>query len=214
MTKSRNLITPKHRWTDAQIAQLRELYPHHKTAQVAVMMGLREGPIYQRAAGLGLKKSPEYLASPDACRLRRGDNVGAAYRFKPGLTVWNKGMKDLHIGGEETLFKPGSTPPNRLPVGHIRTNSEGYQDIKSAPGLRKWVPLHHWNWKQAHGSYPAKGMALVFKDENRQNCAIENLELLTRAELMRRNTVHNLPPELAKAVQLIGALNRKINHGK
>lgn len=28
---------------------------------------------------------------------------------------------------------------------------------------------------------------------------------------MRRNTVHNLPPELAKVVQLRGAINRQIN---
>lgn len=37
------------------------------------------------------------------------------------------------------------------------------------------------------------------------------LELVTREELMRRNTVHRLPREVAQAVQLVGALRRQIN---
>ena len=41
----------------------------------------------------------------------------------------------------------------------------------------------------------------------------DGLELVTRAELMRRNSYHNnYPKEVALLIQLKGALNRKINN--
>ncbi len=53
---------------------------------------------------------------------------------------------------------------------------------------------------------------MVFRDGNRRNFAPPNLELVSRSELMRRNSHWNtLPPELAQIVQLRGALTRKIN---
>ena len=39
---------------------------------------------------------------------------------------------------------------------------------------------------------------------------LDALELVTRAELMARNTVQNLPKPLAQLVQLRGALKRQI----
>ena len=212
MTKSRNINAPRQLWTADQVAQLRTLYPHYLTDNIATMIGRSTRSIYQMAASMGLKKSDAYMASPAACRLRRGDNVGAAHRFQPGQVVWNKGKAFPASGRSgETQFKTGSAPANRLPVGHIRINSDGYKDIKTAPGMRKWVPLHRWNWKQAHGEYPARDMALAFRDGNRMNCELTNLELISRGDLMKRNTVHNLPKELVVLIQLTGALNRKIN---
>jgi hypothetical protein len=37
------------------------------------------------------------------------------------------------------------------------------------------------------------------------------VELISRRELMARNTFHALPPPLAQMVQLRGVLNRQIN---
>jgi hypothetical protein len=212
MKKTKIVHTVRTRWTAAEVRKVRKLYPHVKTQGIALQLGRTLGQVYQKAAALGLKKTVEYLSSPDACRLRRGDNVGAEYRFKLGQVVWNKGT-NFTAGGRspETRFKPGNVPANRLPVGHIRLNSEGYLDIKTAPGRHKFVPLHRWNWKQAYGEYPAKGMMLIFKDGDKQNCDISNLECISRADLMKRNSVHNLPKKLAEIVQLRGALNRKIN---
>lgn len=203
---------PRTPWTPEQLAILIARYPHEKTEVVAVGIGRPIHSVYNKAFTLGLVKSAEYLASPAACRLRRGDNVGAAYRFHAEQTPWNKGAS-FNAGGRsvETRFKPGAVPPNRQPVGTTRITKDGYLEIKTEPGMHKWILLHRWNWKLATGEYPPKGMALVFKDGNKKNCAIDNLELITRADLMRRNNVHNYPPEIAKAIQLVGALNRKIN---
>lgn len=93
----------------------------------------------------------------------------------------------------------------------MRINTGGYLDIKVAPGIRQWVGLHRFNWFLRYGAYPPRGMSLVFRDGDRMNCEVENLELVDRAALMKRNTYHNYGPEIAKAIQLRGALQRQIN---
>lgn len=52
---------------------------------------------------------------------------------------------------------------------------------------------------------------MAFKDGNKQNCDISNLELVSRIEMMKRNTIHNLPSDLKELVQLKGRLNKQIN---
>lgn len=45
--------------------------------------------------------------------------------------------------------------------------------------------LHHVIWIERHGPIPP-GHKLAFKDGNHRNCAIENLELLTNSEQVRK----------------------------
>lgn len=219
MTKSRGILPPRHRWTDREVAVLTKLYPDIATAKIAKRLGMSVERVYSKAAGLGLKKSDVYLDSPAACRLRRGDNVGAAYRFKPGQYAWNTGMKGLCIGGKETQFKPGHRGGRALdvyqPVGAERISKDGYLQRKvndDMPLQQRWRGVHILLWEEANGPLPA-GHAIVFKDGNKKNIALDNFELVTRAELMRRNSYHNnYPKEVALAIQLRGALVRKINN--
>ena len=53
-------------------------------------------------------------------------------------------------------------------------------------------------------------MCVCFKDGNKTHIALNNLELLTRAERMRRNTIHRYPEELKSAIRAIGKLKRTI----
>src|SRR5690606_8509597 len=114
---------------------LRRYYPDHLTRAIADGLGRTERQVYQKARNLGLKKSEAYLASPDACRLRRGDNVGKASRFEKGQTPWNKG-KPFKAGGRshETQFKPGSlsgrAAENIQPIGAERVSKDGYLERK------------------------------------------------------------------------------------
>jgi hypothetical protein len=74
--------------------------------------------------------------------------------------------------------------------------------------------VHILLWKQHNGEVP-KGMFVVFKDRNKNNITIENLEVIDRVEHMRRNHVQNLPKELLEVVQIKKSLTRKINsYGK
>lgn len=206
----------KRYWTDREIDALREHYPHRKTAEVAALLGRAVSQTYQKAGALGLRKSEEYLASPAACRLRRGDDIGAAYRFKPGQAAWNKGASFCPPGSEKGWFGKGSKPHNYKPVGAERISKDGYLQRKMTDTgypPRDWKSVHQVVWEQANGQVPT-GHVVVFKGAKTTNAAditLDKLECITRADLMRRNTVHNLPKELADLVQLRGALTRQIN---
>jgi hypothetical protein len=218
----------KHRiWTEEEREWVRQTYPRLPTADIAARFGVAVERIYQLAARLGLKKSAQYLASPAACRLRRGDQVGAAFRFKPGQVPFNKGLRQPGWGPgrmKETQFKKGcrvgAANNNWQPVGSIRADADGYLRIKLREALPTdknkgfgnpdvWPLLHRHVWEQSNGPIPA-GHAVVFRDRDRSNCDLGNLELITRQALMLRNSSQRWGPDVFKAIQLRGALNRKI----
>jgi hypothetical protein len=218
MTRSKGILGPRAKWTDDQLATLRTLYPNYKTEDIAVMLGRSTGQTYQMAARLGLKKSPEYLASPAACRLRRGDNVGAAGRFQKGKLPWNKGMKGLQMGGKQTQFKPGQRPVNTREIGSYRITPDGSLQCKisNAPGSnsKRWRGVHELVWVEANGPVPPKHI-VVFKAGQRtailEEITLDLVECITLAENMKRNTVHNMPKELVDLVRLRAVLTRHIN---
>ncbi len=219
MTKSLGILPPRQRWTPEQVCTLVQLYPDMPTAEIAAKLGVSIQRIYSKAALLGLKKSEAYLASPAACRLRRGDNVGKSTRFKKGMTSWNKGKKGWTAGGRsaETRFKKGHRGGKAAqlyqPIGSERISKDGYLERKindDMPLQKRWRAVHLLVWEAENGSLP-KGHAITFKDGNKQNITLENLELVSRADLMRRNTYHQYGPEISKLVQLRGAVTRQIN---
>ena len=82
--------------------------------------------------------------------------------------------------------------------------------ILLATERRDLMPADDTPWPILEGIIPP-GHALIFKDGNKRNFALDNLELVSRAELMRRNSVHNYGPEIARIHQLQGAITRQIN---
>jgi hypothetical protein len=196
-------------WSPAEYAALDARYPHERTDAIAKDLGRALKSVYAMASLRGLRKTAAYLASPDAHRL---DGVkGMGTRFAKGLVPWNKG-KAWDSGGRshETRFTRGTIPPNRQAIGALRVSSDGVLDIKVRDGLRGWEPLSRWTWERERGPIP-KGMAVRFRNGDPHDCQIDNLYLATRADLMRANTIHNYPKEVALAAQLVGALNRQIN---
>ena len=73
----------------------------------------------------------------------------------------------------------------------------------------KYALKHRVVWEQNNGPVP-DGMVVVFKDGNKLNTAIENLELVSRKELMSKNTIHRYPEELKSTIRLIGKVKRTI----
>jgi len=190
-------------WTTTEEATLRELYPTHTRSQIGAALGRSASAVQNRALKLGLKKT---------------DNVG---RFGPGNPPWNKGTHWVAGGrSAETRFKPGTLNGRARvlvkPVGSERISKDGYLERKinnDLPFQRRWRAVHLIIWEQAHGPLP-RGYAVVFKDGNKQHITLDNLALISRKDLMRRNSVHNHGPEIAKAYQLKGAITRQINRRK
>jgi hypothetical protein len=213
-------------WTPDEDAVVCARYPHEPTHAIAADLQRTCASVSQRAARFGLKKTDAYLASPAAGRLQPGDRRGASTRFMKGQAPANKGLRRPGWAPgrmRETQFKPGerrgTAAKNWRPVGTILTDADGYLRIKVrewTPGeptgfgnVRVWPMLQRVLWEQAHGPIPP-GHSVCFRDGNKQNVALDNLELVSRRELMRRNTVHNLPAPLPQTIQLLGALRRQI----
>lgn len=188
-------------WTAQQVEWLRDLYPDTSNAQIAKLLGRTEPSVLQKAIKLGLKKSAEYLETKPGC-------------FSKCIKPWNKGKKwDSGGRSAETRFKKGQNPHNWHPIGHERLTKDGIWERKVADTKVKsqdWRPIHVLVWEQCNGPVP-EGHIVVFRDGNRENFDPSNLECISRAENMRRNSVHRLPKEVAELVQLMGALNRQIN---
>lgn len=145
----------------------------------------------------------------------RGIVSGRTGRFENGHVPHNKGRKGWCAGGNsiKTRFKKGSRPQTWVPVGSERTTKDGILQRKiSDTGYppRDWISVHSLVWEEHHGPIP-KGHIVVFKNGDRADIRIGNLELISRAENMRRNTIHNMPPALADVCRLRGVLNRHIN---
>ncbi|MBC7201897.1 MAG: HNH endonuclease [Pusillimonas sp.] len=213
-------------WTESELAAIRRLYPETPTKEIAKTLGRTVNQIYHQANRLGLKKTETYLNSPHACRLRQGDQVGKETQFTVGHTPWNKGKPGAtghHPNTKRTQFKKGqmhgAAQHNYVPIGSLRVTKYGAleQKVTDDPNLypaRRWRPVAHLVWEMEHGPIPdghivrfKPGLHTVVYDE----ITIDRLELITRAENMRRNTLHRYPKEIAQAIQLRGALNRRIN---
>ena len=215
MTKSRGIRAPRRRWSEAERLLLREIFPHLQSQDVAALMGCTLRCVFAAAYGIGLRKSAEYMAADIELRRRlalTNPNM-IANRFKKGSVPKNKGVKGISYPGmEKTQFVKGQKPRNWKPAGSVRVNSDGYVDVKLAEGMFQWKALHREVWKEAHGSYPPKGMVLAFNDRQPLNCRLDNLVLLTLKENMLRNSLHTqYPPELIEVIQLQGAINHRIN---
>ena len=203
-------------WAPSDDEAMREQYPNTPTKALVQKLGASERAIYARANFLGLKKEPGYLVTRESGRL--GHGKGIECRFKTGQTPWNKG-RAFDSGGRshQTRFQPGQKPHTWNPIGHERLTKDGYRERKiSDTGITRqdYVGLHVLAWREAHGDIPT-GHAVIFRDGNKENIDICNLECISRAELMRRNSYHNnYPKEVQLLIQLRGAVNRQINKRK
>lgn len=209
-------------WSETDLRTLREQFADTRTDDLAQLLGRPYSAVAQKAAALGLRKSAAYLAGPLAHRF--DGKKGAGSRFEKGLIPWNKG-KEYKAGGRsvETQFKRGACYGRAAqivaPMGAYRINQDGILEQKfgDTPGLQtmRWRPVHRMVWEAANGPTPA-GHVIVFKPGRRTTEAasivLDALELVSRADLMHRNSVHTkYPPELARVVQLRGAIQRQIN---
>jgi hypothetical protein len=142
-----------------------------------------------------------------------------ASQFKPGLTPWNKGQPyDSGGRSHETRFKPGAKPHTTLPLGSLRINKDGHlqRKVSEARGnnSQRWRGVAELVWVAANGPLPA-GHIVIFRPGMRsavlQDITLDRIECISKAENARRNHPRNKHPELARLVQLKGAITRQVN---
>jgi len=196
---------PRQYWSSEQKEIVLENYADSTPQQMKSLLNgsFDARQIADKAKKMGIRKSPAY---------RELHGITDTGRRRIGSEPWNKGTH-YRAGGRSPIyrFKPGQIPPNRRPVGSTRITKDGYVEIKIEEGMFKWRMLHREIWKRHYGEYPPRGTALLFKDGNKQNCDISNLELLTRKQLMDRNTIHNYPEEIKELTRLRAVITRRIN---
>jgi len=145
-----------------------------------------------------------------------GVKSGRTGQFKKGHDSWNKGKKG-YMGSNITSFKKGNLPARLRPVGSERVCSKnGYILVKIdepdpyTPAKTRWKAKHVINWEKVNGKVP-KGKLLFFLDGNPLNNAIENLEAITRGELLYLNQ-HNykeLSAELKPSMLVLAKVETK-----
>ena len=115
-------------------------------------------------------------------------------QFKKGDVPANKGKKmsaEQYERCKATMFKKGTRPKNYDSVGTEKQASDGYIYIKisdktNVPKKENWKQKHKLLWEKHHGPVPA-GHKLIFLDGNKMNITLENLALVTDAELLIMN---------------------------
>lgn len=198
----------RHIWTHEQKEFLREHYLSNSQRDLLVLFNHHFG------LNVGLNQLK-------ACLTNHNIKSGRTGQFEKGITPVNKGTKGLYnVGGNRTSFKKGDKPKNYKPVGTERIDRDGYVLMKvSDTGAwhERWRHKHKVIWEAVNGPIP-KGHCLIFLDRNKLNIRLENLQLITQAQLarMNQNKLFQQDPELTKTGVVIaniytkmGALNRK-----
>ena len=116
--------------------------------------------------------------------LRIGAKTGRTGRLEKGHTTWNKGMKGYRPS-PGTMWKKGNIPHTSAPVGHEYITKDGYIECKFE-GERQMKLKHKYLWEKDNGPIPS-GHALIFKNGIKTDCRLDNLMLVSRAELLAMN---------------------------
>jgi len=205
---------PPRLWTAADVKKLAQLYPHTRTADLEKVFGRDTAGIYRKANKMGIRKSSAFKQQLKKEAGERLKKYGDATRFPKGHVPANKGLRGFDAGGRshETRFRKGNLPQTWVPVGSETTDSDGYLKRKVADTRKRtdWRFVHVLTWEEHSGREVPAGHVVVFRDGDRANLAPDNLDVISRKELMARNTIHNLPEELQSTIHALGRLKRVI----
>ena len=106
-------------------------------------------------------------------------------QFLKGLMPWNKGKK-INLS-PETQFKTGENHTGEKHPswrGGVQVMSKDCDYVWNGTNKRKRKP--RTIWEEKNGPVP-EGMVIYHIDGDKKNDALENLEIITRSELLKRN---------------------------
>lgn len=205
-------------WTQEEVAILEEMYSRKDifASDIATRLGRSVRQVYYKARALGLKRPWE--AQSRGGKIGTQSEAAKAHRFRKGATPANKGKKmssELYAKCAPTMFKKGRPSLNRRPVGSERVNVDGYIEMKIQEP-NKWALKHRFVWEHFHGPIP-EGHNIQFKDGNKENCSLDNLYLISRADQLKNENslMARYPEDIQKVIRLRGTVKRQITlHNK
>ena len=141
---------------------------------------------------------------------------GIDTRFKKGQASWNKGKNmnpEQYEKCKRTMFQKGNLS-NVRPIGDERIDIDGYTYIK-VKQPNKWVLKHRWLYEKKKGKIP-KGYNLIFADGNKQNFDLDNLILVSNAELfiINKKGLYKQDKKLTKVGVTVAKVLDKVNKRK
>ena len=162
--------------------------PQHKWSQEEkqYLASIVKGKTYKELVTLMNEKFDyEFSSQQIEGALRRYNlKTGNTGQFKKYQEPWNKGLKG-YIGANKTSFKKGTIPPNYKSVGSERVTRDGYTEVK-IKDPNKWELKHRHIYKKHYGEIPS-GYNVIFADKNISNFDIDNLILVSKAEMLMLN---------------------------
>lgn len=211
--------TKRRFWSEVDLELLRRNFADSHTADLASVLNRKPAQVLAKANSMGLHKCRDFIAEVARQRSAVPGHGGVATRFKPGLVPANKGLRRPGFAPgnmARTQFKPGSRPHTWVPVGSF-TVIDGTLEQKlnddPRPKNVRWKAYHRIVWERANGPVPA-GHVVAFKPGRKsldpELITLDAVELITRKQLALRNSIHNLPGELAEVCRLRGSLKRAI----
>lgn len=197
-------------YSEDELAFLKEYAPGHSRKEIHEEYNRR------------FPERPRSFKSVVACLKNHGITNGRDTRFPPGgkgSRPWNQGKKmspEQYEKCKPTMYSKGNRPKQYLPIGTEKKLADGYTWVKVDDQLCakknvNWKQKQRLIWEQHNGPIP-EGMFVTFLDGNRENFAIENLALITRAEHARLNQsgLRSEDPEITATALQIAKLSTKI----
>jgi len=177
-------------WTEYDERELLRLWPHFTRRELCCIFGRTAGAIktkYYRDLRGPAGKTAETIARSE---------------------------RDQRRASRATQFKPGNLPASWVPIGSETVDTYGYRKTKvrdgAQPAVYNWEFNHVLLWQRHNGPVP-KGHKVVFRNGDKADIRIENLECISHAEMMRRNTRHRYPEEVNRMIVAKAVLTRAIN---
>lgn len=162
---------PQHKWTDEEKEYLASIVKGSTYKEITRQMNDKF----------------EYNFSEEQVKgmmYRNKLTTGTGGYFKKGSTPWNKGLKG-YMGANKTSFKKGTIPPNQVPIGTESITKGGYIKVKVGEP-NKWKLKQRYIYEQHYGEIP-KDCNVIFADKNIRNFDINNLVLVSKAEMLILN---------------------------
>lgn len=233
-------------FSDEQRQFLRDNYQFSTNRQLAAALGMQLTRVRMELYSMGLKRMEmEYWTVEQITFLQ--DNyraIGDTELADMFTDRWpkNKGWDKKHIEKKRRYLKLKRTAAERTAIHQRNVASGCFKDCakkrwettgsnpigtvviwrvrnRMAPFIKIDGKYEHLNvhvWKQHHGLIP-KGYNIIRVDGNPLNNALENLRMVTNAELAAINSKNRkkYPEDIRELERLVRKINKQIrNHGK